>query len=164
MRNARDGKPAYLFVKMNSLTDKDMIKKLYAASQVGVKIRMIVRGICSLNAGIEGKSENIEVISIVDRYLEHARVYLFCNDGNELCFISSADWMTRNLDRRIEVTCPVYHKDIHRELKEIMELQWTDNTKARIITKKQENLYRKCPGAKPQRAQFAIYNYLKAGV
>ena len=107
-----------------------MIKKLYEASQAGVKIRIIVRGICCLVPGIEGMSENISVISIVDRFLEHARIYVFHNAGEELVYVASADWMKRNLSRRIEVAFPVYDKKIKTQLLKQLEIQWNDNTKA----------------------------------
>jgi polyphosphate kinase len=146
---------------MNSLVDEEMITELYAASQVGVKVRIIVRGICALKPGIPGMSENIEIISIVDKFLEHSRVSIFKNGGNELYFISSADWMVRNLDTRIEVVCPIYSQKIQKSLLDMLEIQWTDNVKARIVDAEQSNTYRvPVPGAKKVRAQTAIYDYL----
>src|SRR5690606_39068096 len=106
--NALEGKEAYINLKMNSLTDYEMIDKLYEASQNGVQVRLIIRGICCLVPGEEGMSENIEAISVVDNYLEHSRIYIFANGGNPEVFISSADFMTRNIDERVEVTCPIY--------------------------------------------------------
>ena len=110
--NALAGKTAYINLKMNSLSDYQMIDKLYDASNAGVKIKLQIRGICSLIPGIKDMSENIEAISIVDNFLEHSRVFIFGNDDNPEVFISSADFMTRNLDGRVEVTCPIYQEDI----------------------------------------------------
>ena len=158
--NAKAGKQAYLIAKLNSLNDNGMIDKLYEASQAGVQIRLIIRGICSLKSGVPGLSENIEIISIVDKYLEHSRVYIFCNNGKERCYISSADWMERNLHRRIEVSCPIYDEQLKLELKNMLSIQLRDNTKARIIDGKLANEYKnnKLPKL---RAQNAIYDYFK---
>lgn len=159
---ASRGKAASIFLKMNSLVDEEMIEALYKASKAGVKIRIIVRGICALVAGIEGMSENIEVISIIDKYLEHSRIYIFENEGEPLYYFSSADWMTRNLDSRIEVTCPIYNEKIQKELRDIMEIQWSDNVKARVIDPLQQNDHRVSNTTKKVRSQEAIYNYLKS--
>ncbi|MGE4288730.1 MAG: polyphosphate kinase 1 [Salinivirgaceae bacterium] len=160
MRNAKLGKDAWAIIKLNSLSDVTLINKLYAASQVGVKLKLIVRGICKLIPGIPELSENIEVRSIVDKYLEHARAMIFCNGGDEKYYISSADWMVRNLDNRIEVTVPVFDKEIQKELKEMLNIQLADNTKARIIDNEMSNKYYR-NGKVPIRSQEAIYNYLK---
>lgn len=158
IRNSKAGKQAYMYLKMNNLVDRRMIEKLYEASQAGVKIRMVTRGICSLVPGVKGLSENIEVTSIVDKYLEHSRVFIFCNDGDEKYFISSADWMVRNLDRRVEVAVPVYDRSIQEELKQFMEIQFADNTKARIINKEQDNKYvKRKRSSKIRRAQDDLY-------
>lgn len=158
--NARAGKKALMMIKLNSLVDEKMIDKLYQASQNNVKIKLIVRGACSLKAGIKGLSENIEVISIVDRFLEHSRIFYFYQGGKELMYISSADWMVRNLDNRIELTCPIYDEEIKRELKQMLKIQWKDNVKARIVDEKQINKYVK--NKKPKtRAQIAYYQYIK---
>ena len=141
IKNANDGKPAYIHAKMNSLVDSDMINKLYEASKAGVKVKLVVRGICSLVPGVEGLSENIDVISIVDKYLEHSRIFIFCNDEDEKYFISSADWMVRNLDRRVEVATPIYDMALKKELREYMDIQFADNAKARIINETQDNEY-----------------------
>ncbi len=163
--NARAGKEAYMILKMNSLEDSGMMAKMMEASQAGVQIRMIVRGICRLVPGIEGLTENIEIFSIVDRFLEHARVYIFANAGNELMFTASADWMTRNLDRRVEVVMPIKNRAVYQELRQIIELQLADNQKARLITAQQNNPYKpKFPGAKVLRSQLAIYKFLEARV
>ena len=163
MENARVGKEAYMILKMNSLEDPDIINLLYEASRAGVKIQMIVRGICCLVPGVEGMSENIEVISLVGRFLEHARVYIFANGGKEKMYTASADWMTRNLDRRVEVAMPIYDPIVYQELRHIIDLQLKDNTKARIINAKQNNPYRKkLKKDEPVHAQKDTYEFLKA--
>jgi polyphosphate kinase len=159
--NVKAGKQAYIILKMNSLVDREMIRHLYDASQAGVKIKLIIRGICSLVSGVKGMSENIEAISIVDKFLEHSRVFIFYNGGAEKYFISSADWMTRNLDHRSEVALPIYDKKIQKELREIIDIQLSDNTKARILDKKQDNSYRTTGSVVRVRAQDDIYEYLR---
>ena len=156
--NASEGKKAWIFLKMNSLTDPEMIKKLYEAGQAGVKVRLIVRSICSLVPGIKGVSDNIEVISIVDRYLEHARVFIFANEDDPKCFISSADFMTRNIDFRSEVAVPIYDESIQKILRNILELQWLDNVKGRNIN---DNTYRKLNSKVRIRSQDAITEYFR---
>lgn len=162
-KNAKAGKQAYIYVKLNSLVDQKLIDKLYEASRAGVTIKMVVRGICSLVPGVPGLSENIEVISIVDKYLEHSRIFIFCNEGDELYFISSADWMIRNMDNRVEVATPIYDKDIQNELKRFFEIQFRDNQKARIIDEEQKNRFRDPGHARPWRAQIDCYEFLKNG-
>ncbi len=159
--NAKSGNEASIFLKLNSLVDESLVKKLYQASQAGVKCRLNIRGICVLVPGVPGLSENIEAISIVDRFLEHSRVFIFHNGGDQRFFISSADLMVRNLDHRIEVGCPVYDKELQEELLTMMEIQWKDNEKARTIDKKQNNTYRKLNPENPVRSQVAIYEYFK---
>ncbi|WP_340066665.1 polyphosphate kinase 1 [Ascidiimonas aurantiaca] len=158
IKNARAGKEAYIKLKMNSLTSYKMIDKLYEASRAGVKIQMIVRGICCLIPQVPGMSENIEAISIVDKYLEHPRLYIFGNEGDPAVYISSADWMTRNIDHRVEVSCPVYDTDIKQELIDTFEIGWSDNVKARVFSDQQDNAYRK-NDLPPVRSQFATYDY-----
>ena len=160
IEHAKNGKSAYIILKMNSLQDKSMIEHLYKASNAGVKIKLIVRGICSLVPGIKNQSENIEIISILDRFLEHGRVYIFGNDGDEKIYIGSADWMTRNLTHRIEVLTPIYDKDVHKTLKDLIDIQLKDNTKARIIDAEQKNEY-VSNSKKKVRAQYATYEYFK---
>lgn len=157
--NALLGKEAYIKLKMNSISDFKMTDKLYEASNAGVKIQLIIRGICCLIPGIKGLSENIEAISIVDNYLEHSRVYIFANGGDPDVFISSADFMTRNLDARVEVTCPIYDEDIKKELIETFEIGWKANVKARIHSNDLANKYRRRGDEKPFRAQLEMYNY-----
>lgn len=159
--NAIAGKEAYIKLKMNSLTDYKMIDKLYEASREGVKIQLIIRGICCLIPGVPEMSENIEAISIVDNYLEHSRVYIFANCGDPEVFISSADFMTRNLDARVEVTCPIYDQEIKTELIETFDIGWKANVKARLHSENLENKYRKRPDEKPFRAQLETYNYYR---
>lgn len=159
---ARQGKKAYMILKMNSLEDPEMISKLYQASQAGVEIHLIVRGICSLIPGLEGWSEHIEGISIVDRFLEHARIYIFGNGGKEKMYLASADWMTRNLDRRVEVAFPILDKKIAATLRKVIDLQLSDNTKARILESSWQNLYKSKEESEPSiRAQTDTYNYFK---
>lgn len=158
IKNAKAGKEAYIKLKMNNITSYKMIDKLYEASRAGVKIQMIVRGICCLVPSIEGMSENIEVISIVDKFLEHPRLFIFGNNGNPKVYISSADWMTRNISFRVEVGCPIYDETIKQELIDTFEISWADNVKARVIDQAQDNHYR--PHTLPaQRSQVALYEY-----
>ncbi len=162
IKNAVLGKRAEIFIKMNSLVDEEMISCLYRASNAGVKIRGIIRGICALVPGRKGMSENIEIISIVDKFLEHSRVFIFHNEGEELFYISSADWMIRNLDYRIETTCPIYDSQIQQELRNMLEIQWTDNVKARIIDENLKNEHRSTSTRHKVRSQEVIYDYLKS--
>ena len=157
IQNAKAGKPAYILLKLNNLVDIGMIKKLYEASAEGVEIKLLVRGTCALVAGVRGISDNIEAISIVGRYLEHSRVFIFCNGGDEKYFISSADWMTRNLDHRSEVAVPIYDKNIQLQLRKIIDKLWEDNTKARVLGSKQNNEYRKTGSKLKVTAQEDIY-------
>lgn len=156
--NALNGNEAYIHLKMNSLSDFKMIDKLYEASRAGVKIKLIIRGICCLIPGVNGMSENIEAISVVDRFLEHSRLYIFCNEGNPEVFISSADFMTRNLDGRVEVTCPIYDADVKQEVIDIFDIGWKANVKARLHSADLKNTYRK-NDEETFRAQVELYNY-----
>lgn len=158
IEKALNGFPAQIKLKLNSITSYKMVDKLYEASNAGVQIQMIVRGICCLIPGVKGLSENIEAISIVDKYLEHPRMIIFGVKGEEKVFISSSDWMTRNLDNRVEVTCPIYDADIKNELIDTFEICWADNVKARILSKNQDNAYRKTEGS-PVRSQLKTYEY-----
>ncbi|WP_036383447.1 polyphosphate kinase 1 [Muricauda sp. MAR_2010_75] len=158
--NAKAGREAYIKIKMNSLTSYKMVDKLYEASRAGVKIQMIIRGICCLIPGVEGMSENIEAISVVDKFLEHPRLFIFGNGGDPKIYISSADWMTRNLDFRVEVGCPIYDPDIRQELLDTFDISWGDNLKARVFSDKQDNAYRKRGEDEPElRSQFEMYYY-----
>jgi len=159
--NAKSGMDAWVVIKLNSLVDKKMVRKLYEASQAGVKIKMVVRGICTLIPGIKGLSENIEVVSIVDRFLEHSRIFVFCNNNDPGYYIGSADWMPRNLDHRIEVTTPVYDESIRKELWDMLNIQFEDNCKARVSGEKFINNYKKTESKKKIRSQFETYKYFK---
>ena len=158
VQNAIAGKLAYIKLKMNSLSDKKMIDKLYHASRAGVKIQLIVRGICCLIPGVPGMSDNIEAISIVDNLLEHSRIYIFGNNDEPEIYISSADWMTRNIDERVEVSCPVYDDEIKQQFLDIFETYWKGNVKVRIHEQSLSNRYRNQDGEK-FRAQFEMYKY-----
>jgi polyphosphate kinase len=138
-----------------------MITKLYEASNAGVKIDLIIRGICCLVPNISGQSENIKAISIVDRFLEHSRVFIFHNGGFPKVYIGSADWMKRNLSRRIEVITPVYNEKVKQEILDLINIQLKDNVKARIIDRYDKNHYKKIKEQKPIQSQLVTYNYLK---
>lgn len=161
IKNAREGKEAWAIVKLNNLTDQQIASKIYKASQAGVKITLIIRSICVVIPGIEGVSDNIEAFSIVGRFLEHSRVLVFANNGEPAVYFTSADWMPRNFDHRIEVTCPVHDKDIKKEVLRMLHIQMQDNRKARIISKDTPNQYRKTDGNAEVRSQVEIYDYLK---
>ena len=158
---ARRGRPSGITAKMNSLQDRGIIDKLYEASAAGVPVRLVVRGICCLRPGVEGLSESIEATSIVDRFLEHSRIFLFHADGAEKLYLSSADWMTRNLNRRVEVAFPIYDPDVRSELLHVLDLQCADNTKARVIDERQRNEFAPNTGGATIRSQFDTYGYLK---
>lgn len=158
IENAKLAQPATIRLKLNSISSYVMVDKLYEASRAGVKIQMIVRGICCLVPGIEGMSENIEVISIIDKYLEHTRLYIFENSGNPKVYISSADWMTRNIDNRVEVTCPIYDESIKQELIDTFNICWSDNVKARKINSSIKNEY-KVNDLPKVRSQYTTYDY-----
>ncbi|MEM1325261.1 MAG: polyphosphate kinase 1 [Bacteroidota bacterium] len=160
IKNSEAGKEAYMILKMNSLEDEGMIEALVRASQAGVKIQMIVRGICRLVPGVPGYTDNIEITSIVDRFLEHARVYIFANGGEEQMYIASADWMTRNLDRRVEVSVPIQNAAIYQEMRDLIDIQLNDDSKARLIHSDQDNPYVALPHG-IHRAQVMTYEYLK---
>ncbi|NVK57709.1 MAG: polyphosphate kinase 1 [Alteromonadaceae bacterium] len=157
----KEGHEAAITFKINNLEDKELIDDLYRASQAGIKIRGIVRGMCGLRPGIPGLSDNITLISIVDRFLEHPRVMIFNGGGNRKVFISSADWMTRNMDNRIEVGAPIYDPALQQRIIDIMDIQFQDTLKARVIDKDQLNLYVKRGNRKKLRSQEEIYSYLK---
>ncbi|MCK3682745.1 polyphosphate kinase 1 [Maribellus sp. YY47] len=159
---AQQGKPAWMILKMNSLIDPGMMRKLYEAAQAGVKIQLIVRGIFGMQIGLNGYSENISAISIVDKYLEHSRLFLFGAGGEEKMYISSADWMPRNLNRRIEVACPIYDESIKEELKEQLYIQLRDNSKARILDPLLSNDYADGNSDRKYRAQEDFYNYINS--
>ena len=159
---AKEGKPASIIIKLNNLQEREMIARLYEASQAGVKIKMIVRSVCCLTPGIKNQSENIEVIRIVDRFLEHARVFIFHNGGNTEYYMGSADWMNRNLHNRIEVIFPLYDDQLKAEIGHIIDLQLKDNRKAVTVNDLLENIPRNTQEVDgPVRAQEATYEYIK---
>lgn len=161
IKTARAGGQGFMILKMNSLTDEQLIQKLYEASNAGVHIQLIVRGMCCLIPGQVGYSENITVRSIVDRFLEHARVWIFGNGGEEQMYLASADLMSRNIDRRVEVCFPILDPEIRREIRDIIDIQLRDNTKAREINKQNNNRYLGARRKIKHRAQEDIYYYLK---
>lgn len=163
IENASMGLPSYINLKVNNLVDEGLIERLYKASQAGVKIRAIIRGMCSLRPGVPGLSENIYITSIVDRFLEHPRVMIFCNNNNEELYISSADWMTRNLDYRIEVGAPVLDPALRERIRTIFKIQESDNQKSRIIDADQTNEYVPYNPDSPKiRSQIEIHRYLSS--
>jgi len=155
--NAKNGKEAWIKIKINNITSYSLIRSLYDASRAGVKIQMIVRGICCLIPGHKNMSDNIQVISIVDRFLEHTRFMIFNNNGNNNVFISSADWMTRNLDNRVEVTCPILQDDLKKEILDIFNIYWRDNTKARFINHDNKSRFSTKKGFRSQQELFNYY-------
>lgn len=158
---AKAAKPARIILKMNSLQDKDMIDKLYEASQAGVEVKLIIRGICCLIPGKTGLSENIHCISIVDRFLEHSRVFVFHHGGEDLIFLSSADLMVRNLSYRIETAFPIYDPEIRKVLLDLVQIQFDDNIKARILDEQQSNTYHRNGSDLACRAQLETYYYMR---
>ena len=161
VKNAKNGLKAEMTLKMNSLQDMEMIEELYKASQAGVHIKLIIRGVCCLLPGIEGISNNIEAISIVDKYLEHARIFIFHNAGDEEIFFSSADWMERNLHYRIEMLVPVFDPKIKKTIRTIINMQLNDNVKSRIVSFNQNNEYRQTASDLAVRSQIETYYYIK---
>ena len=158
---AETGRRGRILIKVNNLADTDLVTKLYEANRAGVQIDACVRGMCTLIPGIPGLSDRIRVISIVDRFLEHPRVAVFYNDGDPEVFISSADWMTRNLDNRVEVATPIYDTDHKKTIIDLMELQFKDTTKARWIDEDQTNPYVNRGNRRKVRAQMTTYHYIK---
>ena len=158
IENHKAGLPSGIRLKLNAITNFKMIEKLYEASCEGVSIQMIVRGICCLIPGVKGMSENIEVISIVDKYLEHPRVYMFDNSGNPKVYLSSADFMTRNIENRVEVAVPIYDSILKQEIQDVFEIAWNDNVKARKINGQEQNLF-VVNGKEEIRSQWKIYDY-----
>ncbi len=160
IKNASKGKPARIIIKLNNLQERAMIEKLYEASRAGVQVDLLVRSICSLAPGVPGQSENIKVTRIVDRYLEHARVFVFYNNGEPEYYMGSADWMNRNLHSRIEVVFPIYEKTLQAEIEHILQLQLQDNRKAVLLSNNLENERVNAAGT-PLAAQQAIYDFVK---
>jgi polyphosphate kinase len=160
IKAAKDKKEASIILKLNSLSDKILIEKLYEAAKAGVHIKMVIRGICCMFTENKKFKHHVQAISIIDEYLEHARVLIFHNGGHEKVFISSADWMVRNIDHRIEVACPILEKNIRNELIDILNIQLNDNVKARILDNEQSNMYVNPRNKVKIRSQVETYNYL----
>jgi polyphosphate kinase len=160
IKNARRGLKAVITAKMNSLSDEEIIKELYEAAKVGVEVNLIIRGIFCMLSEDPKYLKPIKAVSIVDEYLEHARVWIFYNGGKERIFISSADWMVRNLDHRVEATCPIFDDRIKKDLKDIINIQLKDNVKARWLDNNLSNDYVQTDGEKI-RSQYATYYYLQ---
>ena len=160
IKNKVLGKKSRIRLKLNSITNYKIISKLYEASNAGVKIEMIVRGVCCLIPGIKNMSENIKVISVVDKYLEHPRIYIFENSGQPKIYISSADWMTRNFENRIEVSCPIYDTNLQNQILDTFNISWLDNVKSRLVNDfKEKNMIKK--NIINRRSQFETYEYFK---
>jgi len=160
IKSAKENKSGSLILKLNSLSEEELIFKLYEAARAGVKLKMVIRGIFCMFSESKKYKRKVKAISIIDEYLEHARVMVFNHDGKEKVYISSADWMLRNIDHRIEAACPIYNKEIQQELKDILEIQLSDNVKARILDNKLSNCYVQNDGTESVRSQIEIYNYL----
>ena len=160
IKAAREHKHASIILKLNSLSDEKLIMKLDEAARAGVKLKLIIRGICCMLTENKKFKKSVKAISIVDEYLEHARVMIFHHDGKEKVFISSADWMVRNIDHRVEVACPVFDKQIQQELKDILDIQLSDNVKARILDNNLRNEYVNPRNTKKVKSQIETYNYL----
>lgn len=160
MEHAKSGKPGSIIIKLNNLEEKVLIAKLYEASKAGVKVELIIRGICRLVAGVKDLSENISVRRIVDRYLEHGRIFVFNNAGNQEIFMGSADWMNRNIYRRIEVCFPILDTNIKQQIMEMLQIQLADNAKAVLINEQMENVAL-VTKSKPLQSQYEIYQFLK---
>ena len=163
IKNAKEGKEAWLKMKINHITDKEVVAKLYQASQAGVRVDIVIRGNCSLVPGIKGLSENIHAVGIIDRYLEHSRILIFCNGGKNRYFLGSADWMPRNLSDRVEVLTSVYDEDLKRDLLRTVEYGLKDNTNGRIVDGKGTNVLQPIDDEHPAfRSQEELYHaYLK---
>ena len=160
IKAAKQKRPAAITIKLNSLSDEKLIAKLYDAAKAGVELKMIIRGICCMFTENRKFKIPVQAISIVDEYLEHARVMVFHNDGNEKMYISSADWMVRNIDHRVEAACPVLEADMQQEIKDLLSIQLSDNIKARLLDNDLSNQYINPRNKKKIRSQVEIYNYL----
>lgn len=161
MKNAKEGKEAWVIIKLNNLVDDKITNQIELAARQGVKIKLIIRGACVLSQQNFKPGGNLEVFGVIDRFLEHSRLMIFCNGGDEKYYITSADWMVRNFDNRIEVAFPIYSHEIQKELRDIIDIQLKDNTKARWIGYDQLNVYRKTVTSKPIRSQYEIYKYFQ---
>ncbi len=160
IRNARAGKPAYIYLKLNNLVDVALINKLYAAKKAGVDVRLNVRGMFSVFPKFDKKENAIPSIGLIDRYLEHSRLFIFGNGGDEKIYLSSADWMARNMDRRVEVATPVWDEELKRELRTMWDYQWQDTTASRILDNRLSNKLKSANG-EGFRSQVEFYSYLR---
>lgn len=162
IQNHKNGLPSGISLKLNNITNYPLVDKLYEASQAGVKVKMIVRGICCLIPGIKGLSENISVLSVVDKFLEHPRVFIFENAGEKKIYLSSADFMTRNIENRVEVACPIYDLELQKQILDTFNISWNDNTKSRVVNQNPQNKIVKPKAGDPlQRSQWTTYDYYK---
>jgi len=161
IRNAKAGKEAWAILKLNSLVDQKLVDKLYQAASAGVRIDIVCRGICIMKTELPEVKGNLNIISIIDKFLEHSRLFVFANGGNNKYYFGSADWMVRNLDHRFEVICPIYDKEIQAEVMDMLQIQLNDNVKARILGLKQINQYKPSDSTNKIRSQFALYDYFK---
>ncbi len=162
IKSHNEGLPSGICLKLNNVTHYKLVDKLYEASQAGVEIKMIVRGVCCLIPGVKGLSENIRVISVIDKFLEHPRVYMFENAGDKKIYISSADLMTRNIDNRVEVSCPIYDKELQKQIIDTFEISWNDSAKARLVNLSLQNkMVEPKSGESNRRSQWETYEYLK---
>ena len=162
IKNARAGREAWIRMKINHITELDVVNKLYAASAAGVKIGIVLRGNCSLVTGVPGVSDNIKAVGIIDRYLEHSRILIFCNGGAPKYYIGSADWMPRNLLNRIEVMTPVYDADMQRDLMRTVDYGLKDSTNGRIVDGSGMNVIQAAEGDRPFRSQEELHNAYEA--
>ena len=163
IKNKKSGKPAYIRIKINHITDPVMVEKLYEASRAGVDVDLLVRGNCSLVTGVEGVSDHIRISGIIDRYLEHSRIFIFAAGGEERVFIGSADWMPRNLDNRVEVVTPVYDPHVKEEMKRVVDFGLRDTLQARVVDGQGKNLYCEPAGGEtPFRSQEELYEYYRS--
>jgi polyphosphate kinase len=161
IKNAKEGLPAHIIIKVNNLQEREMVEKIYEASRAGVKVELIVRSICCVEPGIEGQSENITIRRIVDRYLEHARIFMFHNNGEPELYMGSADWMSRNLHSRIEVIFPIYDERLKKQVNDILQLQLSDTKKAVLFRADLSNEKILAVNNQSVASQEAIYNYVK---
>lgn len=174
IKNAEAGKKASIGIKLNNFTDPGVIERLYAASIAGVEVKLMIRAMCSVMTGVKGVSENIRATGTVDRFLEHSRILIFHNSGDQMIYLASGDFMTRNLERRVEVACPIFDPELKKELIDIFNMQWSDNVKARTLdpqlknniaewgnNETKANTDKKEEATIPIRSQYAIYEYLK---
>ena len=161
INRAKEGLDAYILLKLNSIEDFDIINKLYEASNAGVEIDLIVRGICCVQAGVKGMSENIRAYSIIDRFLEHHRIYYFGKGDRATIYLASADWMTRNLHRRIETAFPIHDPELRGVINDLLDIQLKDNLKARYLEPDLQNRYKNTNAHERVRTQTATYDYLK---